>query len=197
MPLALFAAYPLLVHLSIMLAQPLLGWVALQCLYCGVFLGPLRAGRAGAWIGLLAFGAATLVLSRIGGGLYALYVPALALPGLAFAAFAGSLRPGQTALVSRIAQLERGELPPPLQRYTRRITWLWALCLAALWLTTAALTLFGSEQAWSLFTNVLSYALIGSLFLGEYVYRRWRFREYDHPGFFGHLRLVIRSQMRR
>lgn len=193
----LLLAYPALVHLAVMLERPVVGWCALLCLYLGLFLQPLRRGVRGVWLGLLLFASTTFALSRVGGGIYALYVPALALPALAFATFASSLRAGRTPLVTGIAQMERGELPPPLLRYTRQVTWLWALSLAGLLLTTTALMLFGSDEAWSLFTNLLSYLLIGGLFSGEYVYRRLRFREYEHTGFVAHLRLIARSRMRQ
>jgi len=197
MSLMLLLAYPVLVHLAVMLERPILGWCALLCLYAGIFLQALRRRVWSVWLGLLLFAFATFALSRIGGGIYALYVPALALPALALTTFATSLRSGRTPLVTGIAQMERGELPPPLLRYTRQVTWLWTLSLAGLLLTTITLMLFGSDEAWSLFTNLLSYLLIGGLFAGEYIYRRLRFREYEHTGFFAHLRLIVRSRMRQ
>ncbi len=90
--------------------------------------------------------------------------------------FGLSLRPGQEALVSRLARRVEPSLTPALMAYTRGVTWLWAgfcgaqIAVSALLLATAPL------PVWSVFVNVLGGPLIGLTFAAEYAVRRWRFR---------------------
>ena len=56
-----------------------------------------------------------------------LFVPPAAL-NVAFGVFfAVTLAPGREPRIASFARLERGELPPDLARYTRRLTWLWTV----------------------------------------------------------------------
>jgi uncharacterized membrane protein len=192
-PLALFVAYPLLAHLGVMLGAPLLQWLALQCLFAGVFFRVLRGGAARAWVALAAFAIGTWLLTASGDGLYALYLPPLVLTGLACAAFVQSLRPGQVPLVTRIATGVHGTLSPPLAAHTVTVTRIWAVLLASMFAITLALTLAGAHAAWSLFTNFISYALMGLMFAAEFAWRRLRFPDQDSGSFIAYIRLVARS----
>lgn len=92
--------------------------------------------------------------------------------------FAVSLRPGSTALITRIAVQRHGAaLTERARRYFRGLTAAWAALFAALALGSAALALGASFEAWSLFTNLLSWPLIGAMFVGEYLLRRVVFRD--------------------
>lgn len=193
MPLALFLAYPALVHLGVLLELPWMQGLALVCLAAGVFYLPLRAGRAIAWGGLLGFAALVFGLMRVGSGHYALYVPPLVLAALGCAAFSSSLRRGQMPLITRIAEAVDGPLNAELIAHTRKITALWALLLAGIFLVTLLLTLTGPREWWSWFTNCVSYVLMALALTLDYAYRRWRFPEHDRDGFVAHLRRVIRG----
>ena len=70
-------------------------------------------------------------------------------------------------------------LPPDLPAYTRRVTLAWTLLFAAMAAVAAWLAAFGPLRAWSLFVYVASPALVAALFLGEFAWRRVRFRH--HP----------------
>jgi uncharacterized membrane protein len=95
--------------------------------------------------------------------------------------FARTLAPGREPLVTRIARLVRdGELPQPLVAHTRRVTWLWAVALVLMAAISAALARFAEPATWSFFTNILSYALLGLLFVLEYLYRLVRYPEIRH-----------------
>jgi uncharacterized membrane protein len=196
MRLALLLSYPLLVHLSVAWSSPSLQWAAMQCLFAGLFLNPLRNGAVRAWLALAAFAGGTLLLTHIGGGLYALYAPPLVMPSLVLSAFATSLLPGHVPLVTRMAEEVRGSLSADLRQYTRSVTWLWTMLLAAIVALTCYLMLFGPVRAWSVFTNFAVYGLLGGVFVGEYVYRRLRFRNIGHAGFVAHLRQVATTRIR-
>ena len=77
--------------------------------------------------------------------------------------------------------------------YTRRVTALWVLVLAAIAVGNAALALFAPLPVWSLFSNFVNYLLVGLVFVLEYLYRRLRFPAHVHSGFLAHLRLVARA----
>jgi uncharacterized membrane protein len=95
--------------------------------------------------------------------------------------FGRTLVAGKEPLVMRIARISRGgDLPEPLARYTRRVTWLWTGVLGAMAVTSFLLARFAAPEIWSLFTNVLSYIVLGLLFPVEYGYRLLRYPHYVH-----------------
>lgn len=95
--------------------------------------------------------------------------------------FGRTLAAGSEPMIARFARLERGaELPPDLARYARTLTVAWSGFFAAMAAVSLGLALWGSVLAWSLFTNVINYALVALFFVGEYVVRRIRFRHYRH-----------------
>ena len=101
----------------------------------------------------------------------------LALCGL----FGRTLAAGREPMIARFARLERGaELPADLARYARALTFAWTGFFAAMAAVSLGRARWGSVLAWSRFTNVVNYALVALLFVGEYVYRRVRFRHYRH-----------------
>jgi uncharacterized membrane protein len=109
-----------------------------------------------------------------------LYVPPVVINAVLAAMFGATLAEGHEPVISRFARMEQGTLAPDLVRYTRMLTWIWTLLLATIALVAAALATWAPLPAWSFFANVLSYVLIGALFVGEYAYRRVRFRHYQH-----------------
>jgi uncharacterized membrane protein len=109
-----------------------------------------------------------------------LFVPPIVI-NLALAwLFGRTLVRGRVPLIARFAIMEQGTLSAELVTYTRTLTWLWTLLFIAAAAVSLALALSGHRDAWSLFTNFLNYVLVAALFLGEFVYRRLRFRNYRH-----------------
>lgn len=189
-------AYVLLVHLSIVLDQPWLAGLALIVLAAALLYKPLAGRRPAAWIGLLAAAGLSAWTVRQGLTLYALYLPPILLPLGMLWWWAGSLRPGQTPFVTRIASLIRGPLPPDYAAYTRGVTQLWVGVFTLLALAGIGLALWASPEIWSLFTNFLNTVFIGLVFVLEYAWRRYRFRHMDHPGFFEFIRKVAKAGVR-
>lgn len=125
-----------------------------------------------------------------------LYLPPLAINlGLCWL-FGRTLRRGREPLIARFAVMEQGTLSAELAAYTRMLTWLWTLFFAAAALASLLLSLSGNRDAWSIFTNFLNYLLVAMLFLGEFVYRRLRFRGYRHQSPLQLLRNVRRALQR-
>lgn len=105
-------------------------------------------------------------------------LPFVLLYGALAIGFAVTLRSGSTALITRIALQRHGAaLTGRARRYFRGLTAAWAALFAALALGSAVLALGASFEAWSLFTNLLSWPLVGAMFVGEYLLRRLAFRD--------------------
>lgn len=92
--------------------------------------------------------------------------------------FATSLR--GTSFVERFARMQSGEeLSEAQVRHCRQVTWAWVVffCLNAL----VAAVLSSTDEwlaAWAAYTGGIAYALMGTMFVGEYVLRQYRFRMY-------------------
>jgi uncharacterized membrane protein len=192
----LLLAYPLLVQWAVAWHEPRLEWLALLLLCAIPQYEDLCAGRRQNWLLLLLLGVVLYALVRIGGGVYALFLPPVLITASVLAVFAGSLRAGQVPLVTRIAQTMRGALNAEVLQYTRRVTQLWVLVMLAITVAEVGLALFAPLPVWSLFSNGINYLLVGLVFLLEYLYRRRRFPEDDHPGFLDYVRRVARIPYR-
>jgi len=187
-------AYLIVVHLAVLRQQPALLCLALVLLCAVPLYSGLRAGRVAAWLLLLLAALASFALTSLGAAIYALFVPPIALPAMLLTVFAGSLRAGRVPIVTRIAEASSGPLDPARTAYCRRVTWLWVFVLAIQIITAFVLALTGPLWLWSAVTNFGNYLLTGLLFVGEYAYRRIRFRGYVHQSFAEHLRSLARTR---
>jgi uncharacterized membrane protein len=69
--------------------------------------------------------------------------------------------------------------------------------------TMRALTLFfiiylgfiNSATYWSFYINLLNYTVIALLLGGEYLLRIYRFKDIQHPSFFGFIRLLNNTRL--
>lgn len=105
-------------------------------------------------------------------------LPSMALYAGLSAVFGLTLLPGRMPLITTIALARHGAaLGLPARRYLRGLTLAWSLFFAALAVASALLARFAPFDAWSLFVNLLSWPLIGAMFVGDYLLRRLVFRE--------------------
>lgn len=179
----------MLSHLGAITGEPGFAAGAVGLVAWGASTARLPAGRA-ALLGALVLALAAIAALIV--PVVVLYLPPLAIyPGLG-ALFAVSLRRGREPIVSRFARLERGggELPPDLLSYTRVLTVLWVLFFAIMGCVSLGLALWASVETWSLFTNLIGYLLVAAFFVGEYFYRRQRYRHYRHGDFVEFLRRI-------
>ena len=195
---ALVLAYPILVHLAVLLHRAELQWLALCCLAAIPLYPGLRAARPRSGLLLLLAAASLWFLTRAGGGRYALMIPPVLLPLVGAWFFGRTLAAGKTPLVTRMALLtHQGQFPQELRRYTRSVTWLWTLVLTGMALLNIGLALLAPIEIWSLFTNFINYLIPAVVFPLEYLVRRWRFQYLDHPGFIAFIRMVATTDYRR
>lgn len=190
--LLLSAAYPVVAHLASARHDAQLAALALLDIVLIVLVVPLVRGRGWAWAVVAGTAGLLWVAQRS-----ALLPVLLVLPPVLFTAlvawwFGRTLRPGSVPLITRIVcamELARAEdLAPALQRYTRRLTALWAALLAAMALANMLLGLFAvpdgvlarlghpsvvevPQVMWSWFANLLNYGIVGLVFVIEYLVR--------------------------
>lgn len=106
------------------------------------------------------------------------------------AAFGVSLRPGQEALCTRFARVVEGTLSPLGEAYSRSVTLAWAMFCAALVVASTLLFFFAPLPAWSIFANLLTLPLVGTMFVAESLVRVRVCPELGHGGV---LRDAVRS----
>lgn len=177
---ALACACPIALHVAVVHGnRPL---TALVSAAIAVNLGVLATRKAVPWWLLAAAGAAALAMMWSDREIARLaFLPPILIYVFVCWVFARTLLPGREPLVTRIARLVReGELPQPLVEHTRRVTWLWAVVPAVMAAISLALARFAEPATWSLFTNVVSYLVLGALFLLEYLYRLLRYPAIRH-----------------
>ena len=171
--LGLFIAYPAVAHFGrAATAVALLATLAAYIVASLCFRHPLR------WLVPPAAGVAVFWASPPVEWL--LFVPPILINAMLAWLFGRTLVRGRVPLIARFALMEQGTLSAELAAYTRMLTRLWTLLFIAAALLSLALALSGHRDAWSLFTNFVNYLLVAALFLGEFVYRRLRFRNYRH-----------------
>jgi uncharacterized membrane protein len=191
----LFAAYTIASHLSAVAATPWLQSASLIALVACLLYPFLKNGSIVAWLGFAAFAAVIAWIHPVL-AFYLPYVLSFALQIAVLHVFASSLLPGRTPLASRIAAMVHGPLPPAIASYTRGVTWLWALIITGIMATSLFLVATGPRNLWSEFVNFYIYLIIAAVLLGEYAYRRVRFRMLEQPGFIEYLRLLTRRPLR-
>ncbi len=104
-------------------------------------------------------------------------LPSIALNLMLASVFGATLRAGETPLIVRIAELDQGALAPKFARYLRGLTQAWAIFFVAMAGLSLVLMLHAPFEWWSLFVNVLTWPLIGVMFIAEWVVRRVGFKE--------------------
>jgi len=82
------------------------------------------------------------------------------------------------SLVERFARAVSPDLTDEQRRHCRVVTWVWCAFFVVNGAASGALAIWGTLEMWSLYTGLIAYALMGALFAGEFVVRRYRFRQY-------------------
>lgn len=169
--------YPIVMHVMIvydLLGAALLGLAAIS-MVAAVFALLNPRGRMQALPYL--FIAAAVGAGFLSGNQFAVYLPSIVFNVFFASAFAYTLRTGDTPMIERFMRAHHGEqMGPELVRYARQLTYAWVMVCAVLALTSAVLAIFASLEIWSLFANVVSYAVVAALFIGQFIYGYFRHR---------------------
>lgn len=192
----LLLLYPFLVHAAVVTGSRWLEFAALVLLACNV-VGPWLS-RAGLWawnvLGLTIICSGVFVV--LGDGRFFLYTASVLSPLALMWFFARTLLPGQTPLVTRIAESMSGQLSEPVRTYTLHVTRLWVAALAGFALANALLATFATPYVWSLFANFINYFFAGALFVAEWLFRCWYLREHQTQTWREYVHQLIRLDIR-
>lgn len=176
----LSCAWPLSLHTAILMdAADWAPWLTALAAALAALLWALAVHRLYVMFfaaGIIVFLAALVVTAPM----ILLFAPPVIINLVLAVIFGMSLLAQRTPVISVFARLEQGELPADLTRYTRQLTWIWTIFFVTMAVTAIILALFGPVKSWSFFTNVVNYMLVVLLFVGEFLYRRRRFRHYHH-----------------
>lgn len=88
--------------------------------------------------------------------------------------FGQSLLRGREPLCTHFASLAHERVSPRLARYTRQVTVAWTAFFAVVVATSVALFCFAPMAVWSAFANLLTWPLVGAMFVVEGLFRRFR-----------------------
>lgn len=91
--------------------------------------------------------------------------------------FAVSLR--ATPIIERFARLKRPDLPPDHVAYCRRLTKVWLAVLTGNSVLVCAAAFVESSALWAVLVGPVSYSYWGSFIAIEFLFRKWRFQEFD------------------
>ena len=147
----------------------------------GLMVGVLLAASGRIITGAI-FGTALVVLCFYFSASMQFIVYAPPLAAFAFMAFFfyRTLRVGAEPLITQVARMEHPDLPLDMARYSRLLTAIWSGCFMLLFAVALLLAPLFPLDTWSRWVHGLGYVLPGTLFLGEYAYRHYRFRERQH-----------------
>lgn len=127
-------------------------------------------------ISVIFFGLLIVLRLGIGGGfldISAYFYPAVV--NLAFLAFfAMSLR-GES-IITKFAKMQNPALDLRGVAYTRKLTKIWCALFIFNALISFALALLEDKIYWSVFCGIVAYCLVGALFAGEILYRKFIFK---------------------
>lgn len=164
--------YPLLVYLSLPYAPPF-ALIVVGLTLITLRLWAMRRDHAAKISGV------ALVLAAAGLVLLSMLAPAFAVkayPALIGGAFAGVFAASliwPPSMVERFARLREPDLSSDGQRYTRRVTQVWTVFLVINTAIAAATAIWGTLEQWTLWNGLIAYLLMGGLFMGEIVLRRY------------------------
>ncbi len=173
----LFAALPFLVYFALQHLQP--REVALPLLALLLLRTPgkvLAYARGRGMRALLAAGAALAVVALLwqsNDPVWVLSYP-IFMNALMLGVFAASLL-HPPSVIERLARLRHPDMPPEGVAYTRRITQIWCGFFVANGGIAAWTAFAASREIWVLYNGLISYLLMGMMFAGEWLFRRWRF----------------------
>jgi uncharacterized membrane protein len=173
-----YLAYPFVIHRLLAAGRPRIA-LGLAAVALGGLCWSLTDSRW-RWLALSMIAVTSLAAGALHADELVLFLPPIAINlGLALF-FASTLARGREPLISWFARVERGELAPDLEAYTRRLTWIWVGFFLLMAAASLVLAVIGPRMVWAWFTAVGNYLCVGMLFVGEYVYRRVRFSHYRH-----------------
>lgn len=79
-------------------------------------------------------------------------------------------------IIERFARLSEPELSAKMLSYTHKVTWVWSGFFLLNGAISAATALWATDEIWMFYNGFIAYILMGSLFAGEWLVRRYRLK---------------------
>jgi uncharacterized membrane protein len=118
----------------------------------------------------------------------------LGMYGLLAAGFGRSLRAGEVALCTRLADKLHGPLNAAEILYTRRVTLAWTLFFALMGVTIVVLYVAAPRAVWSAFVNFVATPLMVAMFAAEYAVRGRVLPHTERRGMWASVRVFFASR---
>ena len=77
------------------------------------------------------------------------------------------------SMIERFARISKPDLAPEGVRYTRRVTQVWCVFFIGNGGASGYTALYSSREQWVLYNGLIAYVLMGTLFAGEWLFRRY------------------------
>ncbi|MCW8900885.1 MAG: hypothetical protein OQK95_09470 [Gammaproteobacteria bacterium] len=190
--ITLMVIYPVIAYIALWLKQPLMLIAYLMLI---IFLVAVEKCRNKHWysgLTLLLLISVIAYFTQQDTVEYLVYFPPILILMSLFILFIQSLAKGQTPIITRYAIMFNDKLEDKHMRYNRSLTKIWALFFLFMAITSIVLAVFFSIESWSLFTHLISYMLIASLFIVEFIYRKYHFAGEIKVGFFEFMKKIIK-----
>ncbi|WP_223669728.1 COG4648 family protein [Kangiella shandongensis] len=167
--------YPIAIYFGLQHFQPkflaitLAALVILRALFTN---SKLFSAIKGLWFVILIAGLTIATLSYIQNATLGLKLYPVVITASFLIVFSYSLIKPPT-VIERLARLQEPELPAEGIIYTRNVTKVWCGFFICNLLISLYTVFYASVEFWTLYNGFISYLLMGSLFLGEMIYRKW------------------------
>lgn len=190
--ITLMVAYPIVAYIALWFEQP---YFVIGYLLLILTLMALAKCQSRHWTsGIVLFTTIAIIayFTQQTNAEYLVYFPPILLLLSMFIFFSQSLLNGQIPVIARYAQMIGDKLEAHHLRYYRSLTILWSVFMLLMVITSILLAVFSSLDNWSLFTHVISYLLIASFFIIEFIYRKRRFNGELESNFFRFIKKIIK-----
>lgn len=183
----LIAGYPVIIYL---LLSYQVAWLGALMVF-GLIVWKLHRRDNWLWLAVILL-VSILVSARLFGIDAILRLSPLLIHSSLFYIFMQSLN--TTPLIEQFARLDFGDaLPAEIKAYCRKLTILWAIFFAANIAVCTWLAILGDDATWVLYNGLIVYLLIGTLLLGEYLWRRIAFPDMEIPSLAHSIRSIINN----
>lgn len=166
--------YPIAIYFGLQHFEPKLIALLLAALVVTrsfVARGKLFQAIKGLWIVVLFAGLAIAGLSYFLNSTLGLQLYPAIITTSFLAVFGYSLY-SPPSIIERIARIQDPDLPAAAIPYTTKVTKIWCLFFIFNILASLYTVFFTTIEIWTLYNGLISYVLMGTLFLAEFIYRK-------------------------
>jgi uncharacterized membrane protein len=167
--------YPIAIYFGLQQFEPkylALSLAALVVLRASITKSPIIKAVKGLWVIILVAGLSVAAFSFFSNSDLGLKLYPVIISAGFLVVFAYSLSQPPT-IIERLARLQEPDLPSAGVAYTRKVTQVWCVFFVFNILVALYTVIFSSTEVWTLYNGLISYLLMGTLFLGELVYRKF------------------------